>query len=131
MGGYDYLRDRLDLEWRRWLTHHFIDRYFQNRAFYNLNHADANIDNPDRRITEDIKSFTQESLMLLLAVVDSLLEIGAFSGVLWGISRPLILFLLIYALIGTLTTVGIFRKPLMRLNFEQLKKEADFRFSWV
>jgi vitamin B12/bleomycin/antimicrobial peptide transport system ATP-binding/permease protein len=129
--GYDYLRDRLGLEWRRWLTNHFIDRYFQNRAFYNLNHADADIDNPDQRITEDIKSFTQESLTLLLAVVDSLLSISAFSGVLWGISKPLILFLVLYALVGTLATVGVFGKPLVRLNFEQLKKEANFRFSLV
>jgi vitamin B12/bleomycin/antimicrobial peptide transport system ATP-binding/permease protein len=128
--GYVYLRDRLALNWRRWLTDHFIDRYFQRRAFYNLNH-DANIDNPDQRITEDVKSFTQESLTLLLAVVDSLLAIAAFSSVLWGISQPLILFLVIYALIGTLTTVGVFGQPLMRLNFEQLKKEANFRFSLV
>ncbi len=128
--GYVYLRDRLALNWRRWLTDYFIDCYFQNRAFYNLNH-DANIDNPDQRITEDVKSFTQESLTLLLAVVDSLLAIAAFSSVLWGISQPLILFLVIYALIGTLTTVGVFGQPLMQLNFEQLKKEANFRFSLV
>ena len=68
---------------------------------------------------------------MLLAVVDSLLAIGAFSSVLWGISKPLIGFLILYALIGTLTTVGIFGQPLMQLNFEQLKKEADFRFSLV
>jgi vitamin B12/bleomycin/antimicrobial peptide transport system ATP-binding/permease protein len=129
--SYIYLRDRLGLQWRQWLTDHFIDRYFQNRAFYNLNHAAANIDNPDQRIAEDVKSFTHESLNLLLAVVDSLLAIGAFSSVLWGISKPLILFLVIYALIGTLTTVGVFGKPLMQLNFAQLKKEADFRFSLV
>jgi vitamin B12/bleomycin/antimicrobial peptide transport system ATP-binding/permease protein len=128
--GYVYLRARLGLQWRQWLTDHFIDRYFQNRAFYNLNQA-SNIDNPDQRIAEDVKSFTHESLHLLLAVVDSLLAIGAFSSVLWGISKPLIGFLILYALIGTLTTVGFFGKPLMRLNFEQLKKEADFRFSLV
>lgn len=128
--GYVYLRDRLALNWRRWLTNDFIDRYFHNRAFYNLN-QDANIDNPDQRITEDVKSFTQESLTLLLAVVDSLLAIAAFSSVLWGISPPLVLFLVIYALVGTLTTVGVFGQPLMRLNFEQLKKEANFRFGLV
>ncbi len=128
--GYVYLRDRLGLQWRQWLTDHFIDRYFKNRAFYNLNQA-ANIDNPDQRIAEDVKSFTHESLHILLAVVDSGLAIGAFSSVLWGISKPLIGFLILYALIGTLTTVGVFGQPLMRLNFEQLKKEADFRFSLV
>jgi vitamin B12/bleomycin/antimicrobial peptide transport system ATP-binding/permease protein len=128
--GYVYLRARLGLQWRQWLTDHFVDRYFKNRAFYNLNHVAA-IDNPDQRIAEDVKSFTHESLHLLLAVVDSLLAIGAFSSVLWGISKPLIGFLILYALIGTLTTVGVFGKPLMQLNFEQLKKEANFRFSLV
>ncbi len=129
--GYVYLRDRLVLNWRKWLTDHFVDRYFQGRAFYNLNHTNAQIDNPDQRISEDVGSFTQESLKLLLAVVDSLLAIGAFAGVLWGISRPLIIFLVLYAVVGTLTTVGIFGEPLKRLNFEQLQKEANFRFSLV
>ena len=129
--GYVYLRDRLGVEWRQWLTSYLIDRYFQDRAFYNLNYAEANIDNPDQRIAEDIKNFTHESLTLLLAVVDSLLAIGAFASVLWGISQPLILFLVVYASIGTLMTVGVFGKPLMRLNFERLKTEADFRFSLV
>jgi vitamin B12/bleomycin/antimicrobial peptide transport system ATP-binding/permease protein len=129
--GYVYLRDRLGVEWRQWLTNDTIDRYFSDRAFYHLNYAEANIDNPDQRISEDIKSFTHESLTLLLAVVDSLLAIGAFTSVLWGISQPLILFLAIYAAIGTLTTVGVFGQPLMRLNFERLKTEADFRFSLV
>lgn len=129
--GYVYLRDRLGVEWRQWLTGNLIDRYFQNRAFYNLNYAEANIDNPDQRIAEDIKSFTHESLTILLAVVDSLLAIVAFTSVLWGISQPLILFLVIYAVIGTVTTIGVFGQPLMRLNFERLKTEADFRFSLV
>jgi len=127
--GYVYLRDRLGLEWRQWLTSDFINRYFENRAFYHINHSD--IDNPDQRITEDVKSFTQESLVLLLALVDSVLAIAAFSSVLWGLSKPLILFLVVYALVGTLTTIGVFGKPLMEINFNQLKKEADFRFSLV
>ena len=129
--GYVYLRDRLGVEWRQWLTNDFLDRYFQNRAFYHLNYAEANIDNPDQRIAEDIKSFTHESLTFLLAIVDSLLAVIAFTSVLWSISTQLILFLVIYALIGTLTTVGVFGQPLMRLNFERLKTEADFRFSLV
>jgi vitamin B12/bleomycin/antimicrobial peptide transport system ATP-binding/permease protein len=71
--GYSYLRDRLGLNWRKWLTDDFIDHYFQHRYFYNLTDPDSSIDNPDRRISEDVKSFTQKSLTLLLAVVDSLL----------------------------------------------------------
>lgn len=131
LAGYTYLRDRLSLQWRQWLTHHFVDHYFANRAYYTLNIIDTEIDNPDQRIAEDVRSFTQESLALLLVLVESVLSIVAFSSVLWGISRPLVFFLVLYALIGTLATTVVFGKPLVRLNFEQLKKEANLRFSLV
>ena len=131
LAGYTYLRDRLGLEWRRWLTTKFVDRYFGDRAFYRINQFSPDIDNPDQRIAEDVKSFTQESLTLVLVLADSVLEVIAFSGVLWGISRELVVFLTAYAIIGTLVAVGVFGKPLVRLNFEQLKREANFRFSLV
>lgn len=131
LAGYTYLRDRLGLEWRRWLTNRFIERYFQNRAFYQINQFNLEIDNPDQRIAEDVKSFTQESLTLALVVTSSVLEVIAFSGVLWGISRELVLFLVGYAVVGTVLTVGVFGQPLVKLNFEQLKKEANFRFGLV
>ena len=131
LAGYRYLRDRLSLQWRRWLTHQFLDNYFRDRAYYNLNASNTDIDNPDQRIAEDIRSFTQESLAFMLVLVESVLSVIAFSGVLWGISKPLVFFLVLYALIGSLVTTLVFGKPLVRLNFEQLKKEADFRFSLV
>lgn len=131
LAGYTYLRDRLGLAWRRWLTDRFVTQYFSDRAFYRINQFHPDIDNPDQRIAEDVRSFTQESLTLVLVVASSLLEIAAFSGVLWGISRELVLFLVGYAIVGTILTVGIFGKPLVRLNFEQLKREADFRFGLV
>lgn len=130
LAGYRYLRDRLSLQWRRWLTTRFVDHYFNDRAYYALT-ANPDIDNPDQRIAEDVRSFTQESLAFLLVFVESILSVIAFSGVLWGISKPLVIFLVLYALVGTLVTTVVFGKPLVRLNFEQLKKEADFRFSLV
>ncbi|MBW4481721.1 MAG: ABC transporter ATP-binding protein/permease [Tildeniella torsiva UHER 1998/13D] len=131
MAGYDYLQKRLGLEWRRWLTGRFVDDYFGDRAFYDIQQFHPDIDNPDQRIAEDVKNFTQQSLALLLVVVSSVLQVIAFSGVLWGISKNLVGFLVLYALLGTLVTVGIFGQPLVRLNFEQLKREANFRFSLV
>lgn len=128
--GYVYLRDRLGLNWRRWLTDRFVNQYFDNRAYYELN-SHLEIDNPDQRIAEDVRSFTSESLNLGLVVIESLLAIAAFGGVLFKISPHLVLFLVLYAVVGTLATVGVFGKALVRLNFAQLKKEADFRFSLV
>lgn len=131
LGAYSYFQDRLGLFWRRWLTNSFLDNYFNNRAFYHLNSSNAEIDNPDQRIAEDVRSFTQDSLKFVLIFVESILKVIAFSGVLWGISKTLVIFLVIYALAGTIFATAVFGKPLVRLNYEQLKKEANFRFGLV
>lgn len=131
LAGYEYLQKRLGLEWRRWLTGRFVGDYFRDRAFYDIQQFQPDIDNPDQRIAEDVKNFTQQSLALLLVVVSSVLQVVAFSSVLWGISKSLVGFLVLYAVVGTLVTVLIFGQPLVRLNFEQLKREANFRFSLV
>ncbi|MFP4255219.1 MAG: ABC transporter ATP-binding protein/permease [Halothece sp.] len=128
--GANYLIDLLGLFWRRWLTGRFLDNYFRDRAYYKLT-SEGEIDNPDQRISQDVRSFTQESLTFLLVTISSLFQVIGFGGQLWTISYPLVIFLLFYAIIGTLITVGVFGKALVRLNFEQLKREANFRFGLV
>ena len=127
---YYYVRDKLGLHWRRWLTRRLLGSYFSNRAYYRLN-ASAEIDNPDQRIAEDIRTFTGESLHFLLVTVGALLQLVAFCGVLWSISREMVGFLVVYAIVGTAVTLLVFGQVLIGLNFYQLKREADFRFSLV
>jgi vitamin B12/bleomycin/antimicrobial peptide transport system ATP-binding/permease protein len=127
---YYYVRDKLAVDWRQWITHHYLDNYFSNRAYYKLV-SNAEIDNPDQRISEDINTFTQRSLYFLLIIIGELLQLIAFSSVLWTISRPLVYFLIVYAFAGTFITLFFFGKVLIGLNFYQLKREADFRFSLI
>lgn len=127
---YYFVRDTLGNHWRRWLTNRFLVGYFRDRHFYELN-ARADIDNPDQRIAEDINTFTQRSLFFLLIFIGAALQLIAFSQVLWSIAHELVYFLVVYALAGTLLTVFVFGKPLIGLNFRQLQREADFRFSLV
>lgn len=127
---YFFVRDTLGIYWRRWLTGRFLDSYFRNRHFYELN-ANAAIDNPDQRMTEDIATFTQRSLYFLLIIISSCLQLVAFSAVLWSISHELVYFLVFYATAGTCVVVFVFGQRLMSLNFNQLRREADFRFSLV
>jgi vitamin B12/bleomycin/antimicrobial peptide transport system ATP-binding/permease protein len=126
---YVYVRDKLGLYWRQWLTKYFLDRYFRNRAYYDINAISA-IDNPDQRISEDIRAFTVDSLRFLTLLVFSASQLIAFSGILWSISVPLVLVLVGYAAIGTLGTVW-FGKRLIGLNYNQLRREADFRYGLV
>jgi putative ATP-binding cassette transporter len=49
--------------------------------------------------------------------------------VLWSISHLLVGVLVVYALVGTVVALYVFGNPLIHLNFWQLRREADFRFS--
>ena len=127
---YYLVRDRLGNHWRRWLTYRFLGRYFSHQKFYELN-AHVAIDNPDQRIAEDINTFTQKSLFFGLILMGSLIQLTAFSRVLWSISHELVYFLVLYATLGTLITLWVFGKPLTLLNFRQLRREADLRFALI
>ena len=117
-------RDAYANDWRRWLTRRFLDAYLGDRAYFRL----TGVDNPDQRIADDVNTFTGRSLNFLLILLGSLMQLVAFSAVLWGLSQMLVGFLIVYALIGTGLSLFLFGRPLIRLNFWQLKREADFRF---
>jgi putative ATP-binding cassette transporter len=127
---YYFVRDSLGMAWRRWLTGDFLRRYFQDRAYYRLS-FEEHIDNPDQRIAEDVGAFSQKSLKVLVEVIGAALQLLAFSSVLWTTSRLLVWILVGYASAGTLISVGVFGKPLIALNFQQLRREADFRFGLI
>ena len=124
---YYYVRDRLGNQWRRWMTTYYVSRYLAHRSYYRLA-SDETIDNPDQRISEDIGTFTQRSLYFLLKFADALIQLLGFSGVLWSISKPLVASLAVYGFVGTFVAIFVFARRLNELNFQQLKREADFRF---
>lgn len=126
---YSYCQKLLGVYWREWLTQNILQRYLANRAYYQIN-AQKQIDNPDQRIAEDIQSFTGTSLTLLLSILDSVITLVSFVGVLWAISSSLSLVLVGYALFGTIVTV-LLGKRLIGLNYNQLQREADFRYGLV
>lgn len=123
---YYYARDAYANDWRRWLTHRYLDGYLRERRYFHI--AADEIDNPDQRIAEDVNTFTGRSLHFLLILLGSLMQLVAFSAVLWSLSHTLVGLLVVYALAGTLLSLGLFGRPLIRLNHWQLKREADFRF---
>jgi putative ATP-binding cassette transporter len=126
---YGYVQDYLGLRWREWMTDEFLGNYFRNRNYYEIE-AQGEIDNPDQRIMEDIRSFTRTSLIFLLILLGSLMDLVSFSGILWSKSTLLVSVVLIYSLVGTGLTALIGRR-LVRLNFNQLRYEADFRYSLI
>lgn len=126
---YYFIQKKLAMRWRKALTMRVMDDYLANRAYYRIS-TSAEIDNPDQRIASDINSFTINSLDFLLSILDSSIQFFAFVGILFAISKQLSLVLLVYCTVGTFLVI-LFGKKLTTLNFNQLRKEADFRYSLV
>jgi putative ATP-binding cassette transporter len=124
-----FTEESFSLRWRDWLTQHLMDLYLAGRVYCRLN-ARADVDNPDQRIAEDVKTFTQNTLSLLLIGVNSSVALISWSGVLWAITPWLFVAAVVYALGGTLMTVLLGRR-LIRLDVLQFKKEADFRYELI
>jgi vitamin B12/bleomycin/antimicrobial peptide transport system ATP-binding/permease protein len=146
MGVYAlYLSQMLQIRWRRWLTRRYLGAWLADRAYYQLELNSAT-DNPDQRISEDLNQFTSYVLTLSLGLLTSVVSLISFLVILWGLSGPadiplgtwgtlhipayLVWAALLYAGAGTWLTIKIGR-PLVPLNFDQQRFEADFRFSLV
>ena len=129
---YSYIGSKLSLYWRRWLTNYFLNQYFSNRAFYKIN-SNSKIDNPDERISQDINAFTDANsgaISYFTTIIDQLITLISFIGILWSISFNLVIVTIVYSVFGTIITV-LFGRRLIGLNFNQLKREADFRYKLV
>lgn len=124
-----YVEQWLGLVWREWLTRYFVDRYLADRIYLRLANR-HDIDNPDQRISEDIRTFTATTLSMMVQLVNGILTLVAFSGILWSITPWLFLTAFCYALGGSLGVILLGHK-LIALNSKQLRKEANFRFGLV
>ena len=140
-----YLNQMLQIRWRRWLTDSFLNQWLSGRIYYGLQMRGGPTDNPDQRIADDIGNFVTQTLTLSLGFLEALVTLVSFTGILWGLSGTLSLTLLghplilpgymvwvamAYAILGTWLT-KIVGRPLIGLNFNQQRFEADFRFSLV
>ncbi|WP_208346303.1 ABC transporter ATP-binding protein/permease, partial [Aetokthonos hydrillicola] len=107
------------------------NQYFKNRAFYDIHNFCKEIDNPDQRISEDVSSFCQQSVQFLVNCLESVFVVITFSFILWSISKSLVIALVVYSILAYVITIGFYGKKLTILNFEQIRKEANFRFGLV
>ena len=140
-----YLTLWLQIRWRRWMTGQYLDRWLSGANHYRMQLLGDAADNPDQRIAEDIRQFIDSTLTLSTQLLSSIVTLCSFVVILWTLSAsaPLHLFgatfvipgylvwaALLYALVGTMLT-HLIGWPLVSLNFQQQRFEADFRFNLV
>ena len=122
---YRFTEERLGILWREQLTRRLTEAYLKDRTYYRLDSA-TGVANPDQRISDDVRAFTTTTLSFVLLIVNGSMTAISFSGVLWTISPLLFGVAVAYAAVGSVLTIYL-GKPLIRLNYNQLDMEANFR----
>lgn len=154
-----YLTQLLQLRWRVWMTEHYLTRWLAHKAFYRMELArytgdgqgeGAGVaDNPDQRIQEDLNLFTTYSVTLAMGLLNALVTLLSFVGILWTLSGALSVPLpswlgggrweiagymvwaaVLYCVVGSAISHWI-GKPQVGLNFQQQMLEANFRHHMV
>ncbi len=138
-----YMRQWLQIRWRRWLTAHYQREWLSDRAYYRMQLQPETLgnDNPDQRISEDIRDFVEAGLILSFGLITNVVSLLSFLAVLWELSFPVTIFgfripaylvwvALGYSIVGTLLAQLVGR-PLVSLNFIRQRLEADFRYALV
>jgi len=147
-----YLTQHLEVRWRAWLTRQYLQRWLDNQVYYHLEltryaalEADQSPDNPDQRVQEDLRLFTTSTVGLSMGLLDSVVTFISFVGILWSLSGAFSFSLggnefeipgfmlwvaLLYCGIGTVLTHYVGR-ALIPLNYQQQRREADFRHHLV
>jgi putative ATP-binding cassette transporter len=138
-----YLNQMLQIRWRRWLTERYLRGWLTEAAYYRMQFVTGGADNPDQRVAEDVPQSIASTLNLGIGGMNAMVTLISFVAILWSLSGTLTIpgssirlpgylvwTALLYALADTWLTDWIGR-PLVRLNFDQQRYEADFRFNLV
>jgi vitamin B12/bleomycin/antimicrobial peptide transport system ATP-binding/permease protein len=140
-----YVKQLLQLRWRRWLTAKLVDEWLADGRHYQLNFIKPDLDNPDQRISENTKHATEMTIEFALGIFNALVTLASFIGILWVISGALdftigsvefhlpgymVFAALLYAGIGSTLTYFVGR-PIVGANLKQNASEADYRFALV
>jgi putative ATP-binding cassette transporter len=140
-----YVNQLLQIRWRRWMTRKFLDEWLADRAYYHISltrdPGAIGTDNPDQRVSEDLRDFTDTTLSLSLGLLSNLVSLFSFVSILWSLSGAIevmgipipgymVWVALAYAVVGTWLT-HLVGRPLAILSFRQQRVEADFRYALV
>jgi vitamin B12/bleomycin/antimicrobial peptide transport system ATP-binding/permease protein len=140
-----YLNQWLQIRWRNWMTSKYLADWMHDANHYRMQLQGDAADNPDQRMSDDVKLFVSQTLAIGVGLLSSIVSLASFVVILWGLSAAapltlygidftipgyLVLAALIYAIFGTALTQWI-GSPLVSLNFDQQRLEADFRFNLV
>jgi vitamin B12/bleomycin/antimicrobial peptide transport system ATP-binding/permease protein len=135
------LQNVLTIRWRAYLNTYYVGEWLRGGAHYRMQLLGREADNPDQRISEDLRKFVESTYSLSIGLMNQVATLVSFVAILWAVSAGftlpgtsweipglLVWVCVLYAAIGTWIT-HLIGRPLIGLNFQQERVEADFRFS--
>ncbi|MEH2311077.1 MAG: ATP-binding cassette domain-containing protein [Nostoc sp.] len=126
VGFTKFIKKQISLDWYQWLDNHILNKYLNNRAYYKINFQ-ADIDNPDQRLSQEIEPITSSAISFSATLLEKALEMITFLIVVWSISQQIAVALLLYTIIGNLIAVYL-NKELIKINQAELESKADYSY---
>jgi putative ATP-binding cassette transporter len=138
-----FLGQSLIIRWREWMVRRYLENWLSESRLYRVQFVENPVDNIHLRIASDVHLFIQYTLELGTGLLSSIMTLASFVVILWSLSSltPLSAFgltftipgylvwvALLYAATGTMVAHFIGR-PLIAIDFNQQRREADFRFA--
>ena len=131
-------RMRLQLAWRKWLTHSLIERWLSERRFYQLTIVSGEGSHPEFRIADDVRLAVEPLVDFAIGLANAVLAAAAFFGVLWAVAGSItvgpvtipgymVFASLLYAAV-TSTAMVFIGRPLIRKVEQKNAGEAQLRY---
>ena len=138
-----YVRMLIQRRWRSWLTKALIARWLANGRYYQLNLIGGDHQNPEARLSEDMRIATESPVDFVAGVIAAFVSASTFIVVLWTIGGALRLpiagmtitipgFLVVTAVIYALVTSGsitFIGRRFVRVSEAKNQVEAEFRYT--
>ncbi|WP_137931293.1 ABC transporter ATP-binding protein/permease [Mesorhizobium comanense] len=137
-----YLRMTMQRRWRSWLTTSVIARWLASGRYYQLNLVKGDHQNPEARLSEDLRVATESPVDFVAGVLSAFLSASTFIVVLWTIGGALsftfggstitvpgflVITAVVYAAV-TSTSMFIIGRDFVQLSEEKNQAEAEFRY---
>ncbi|MBX9774364.1 MAG: ABC transporter ATP-binding protein/permease [Xanthobacteraceae bacterium] len=138
-----YVKMTMQRLWREWLTHEVLDRWLHDGRYYHLNLVEGDHENPESRITDDIRYATEAPVDIVAGILAAFLSAVTFIFVLWSVGGALdfqiggtqyhipgflVIAAFVYAMFGTGSMLLIGRS-FVRVSEVQNQREAEFRYA--
>src|SRR6185369_13048643 len=84
-----HTRMTMQRRWRAWLNGHVLDRWLNAGRYYQLNLISGDHQNPEYRISDDLRLACDAPIDFGVGILNAVLSVVTFVGVLWMIGGSL------------------------------------------